>query len=281
MPKHPTGQQIANHLAEDLRETYLLAFDQFSVDPGDVVDGVANVTNTRYARELLGVLVNANLLCVTDVNGEQDVWQVIDPGTYDSNTREEAEATINAWLKQNDLNIAVAKTKETKVSSTDPAPAKTIEFRHCNCGCGENVPPKSWYRPGHDARHAGQVGRFIASNPGDNVVRKQALDALPSPALKAKAMSIAETAAKKHAAKAERAIARGDKPKPIERTAPYVEGKIKVARKAFPARKYEGGVIELNTNQDGTGDWIESDLTDAQRASFTEIVTEPIDTTQG
>lgn len=42
------------------------------------------------------------------------------------------------------------------------APQVTIngsEFKGCACHCGLPVPSRSTYRPGHDARHAGQVAR--------------------------------------------------------------------------------------------------------------------------
>jgi hypothetical protein len=62
----------------------------------------------------------------------------------------------------------------------------------CLCGCGAVVGRGSRYRPGHDARHAGQVGRQIASADGDGT---HLLAALPSEALRAKASGIAERVA--------------------------------------------------------------------------------------
>ncbi len=55
----------------------------------------------------------------------------------------------------------------------------------CSCGCGQNVASTTArYRPGHDARHAAAVGRaLIAAGHLDSAL----LDALPSPALRAKA----------------------------------------------------------------------------------------------
>lgn len=76
-------------------------------------------------------------------------------------------------------------------TTTEPTTTGVI----CTCGCGE--PTKSKYRPGHDARHAGQVGRSLATNPKD----KAALAALSgmSPALRAKAERIRDNAAAKAA----------------------------------------------------------------------------------
>lgn len=55
----------------------------------------------------------------------------------------------------------------------------------CLCGCGGSViRPTAPYLPGHDARHAGAVGRaLISAGHADPAL----LDALPSPALRAKA----------------------------------------------------------------------------------------------
>jgi hypothetical protein len=53
----------------------------------------------------------------------------------------------------------------------------------CRCGCGEQVGRGARYRPGHDARHASQVGRaMIAAGAED----PELLAALPSEALRAK-----------------------------------------------------------------------------------------------
>src|SRR5215212_1459355 len=54
----------------------------------------------------------------------------------------------------------------------------------CRCGCGEQVGRGALYRPGHDARHASQVGRaMMAAGAEDPVL----LAELPSEALRAKA----------------------------------------------------------------------------------------------
>lgn len=55
----------------------------------------------------------------------------------------------------------------------------------CQCGCGEAITRlTALYRPGHDARHASAVGRaLISAGHPDQAL----LDALPSPALRAKA----------------------------------------------------------------------------------------------
>jgi len=62
----------------------------------------------------------------------------------------------------------------------------------CLCGCGE--PTDRNYRPGHDARHASQVGRDIAEmgHPESEEVERL-LRSLPSDALRAKASRIANS----------------------------------------------------------------------------------------
>jgi len=60
-------------------------------------------------------------------------------------------------------------------STTDPTPGT------CKCGCGEPTPRN--YRPGHDARHVGQLARAVAAGTTD---KRAALKALPTEPLKAK-----------------------------------------------------------------------------------------------
>lgn len=229
--------------AGDLRTAYLQAFDSFSLTPGDIVESSEGRVNMRYARELLGTLVTANLLTVTDVNGEEDVWQVSNPGTYDNHTREEAEAVIDQWLSSTNPTESgskpAAKKKDTKMNT------KTPDTVHpCYCGCGENVPSKSFYRPGHDARHAGVVGRKIAANattPGFD--RRELLNDLPSDRLIAKAEAIAEKAMEKADAKikreAEKAAAKAAKTEPQPE-----EGIVKVGKAEYAATRLPDGTVK-------------------------------------
>jgi len=289
----PKKADIANHLAADLREVYLHAFDDFAIDAGDVVDSEysAGRINNRYARELLGVLVNAELLSIQDVNGETDVWQVATPGTSDNHQRNEAEAAIDAWLAEHKMYITQANKTPTPQKEKPVTAAKpTVGFKQCLCQCGSNVPPKSNYKPGHDARHAGSIGRTLAALDPVERALSTVLDLLPTDALRQKALGIEATAREKAGKKAAKADGKTvhisqvvkeasaayiaeQKAKPT-----FVEGKVKIGRRAFPARKWEGGTMEVNENQDGSGEWRDTDLTDAQVASFAEIITEPIDT---
>src|SRR4051812_38628717 len=54
----------------------------------------------------------------------------------------------------------------------------------CRCGCGQQVGRGALSRPGHDARHASQVGRAMTAAGAADLVL---LAELPSEALRAKA----------------------------------------------------------------------------------------------
>lgn len=137
----------------------------------------------------------------------------------------------------------------TKVTQ-NPVTIKGVSFNGCLCGCGLAVSSKAYYRPGHDARHAGQVARELAAEntkagkPIDwaEAKKNSAMAKLPSPELKLKAFNHAE-----------RIYAKATTPK-RGRT---VNGTIKVGRWTYPARKKANGKIERNSKTDGSGDWIE------------------------
>lgn len=79
---------------------------------------------------------------------------------------------------------AVAQGNEAKaVAPSNEAPKATPTPVSCHCGCGTEAKLGRRYLPGHDARHAGQVGRMVAEGKDG---AQEALAALP-PALKAKA----------------------------------------------------------------------------------------------
>lgn len=90
-------------------------------------------------------------------------------------------------------------TKNTTPATTTPAAAAPGK---CLCGCGLGVAPRRSWLPGHDARAAGVAARALQA--GDATRR----DALPTPALQAKATALAERWTATAAAKAERAAER-------------------------------------------------------------------------
>lgn len=181
-----TANDVKVSTRDDLRATYLLAFDSFSTDPTEVADHIGG--NTRYGRELLGTLVTAGLLTEDDANGEV-VWQVANPGTYDDHERDEAVTVIDEFLNR---TIPVPTTQKGKTMTTTATRPKTPKNAtgKCLCGCGTNS--TSNYRPGHDARHAGQIARQIAGPKVTPAQATKALSALPSDALRLKASTMAD-----------------------------------------------------------------------------------------
>lgn len=183
--------------ATALRATYLHVFDSFATDPVSVADQVKEVGNARHAREVLGVLVNAGLVIQDQVNGGEDVWQAAE--TYDMVERSVAEKTIDSWLAEQGVEkptpaqeVKVPMRKNTKPKA-DPNPA---DLPLCKCGCGSPCSRKSNYRPGHDARHAGNVARAIAASEDYTL-----LNDLPTDALRDKASAMAERLMDKAVAK--------------------------------------------------------------------------------
>ena len=228
--------------ASALRNVYLLAFDDFATDPMDAAR-LANVKNTRYARELLGVLVGADLLVVSDVNGEGDVWQVCNPGTTDDSTRVEAVAVIDAWL---------ASVEGVEVVEPKPIPKSVSGLTPCLCGCGVQVAGKSLYRPGHDARHASQVAQAI-SVAGSDAEYRALLAELPTVALKAKAVAQADRIRTKQDSKV-RATPAVKAPVEVEAAPVAVSGTVKIGRWVYDAEMVPGA-DSLRYRKDASATW--------------------------
>lgn len=110
-----------------------------------------------------------------------------------------------------------------------------VEFSGCGCGCGAAV-SKSFYRPGHDAKHAGQVGREMVRTGDTDLVFQ-----LPSQALRAKATLFYQ--------------------KRSHQT-PAAPTEIKVGRWTYPARMTRAGKMQRNTKRDGSGSWVEVENND-------------------
>lgn len=265
----------AKTLRDDLKSVYMLTFNDFAIVPGDVTDSLPAINNTRYARELLGILTNQHMLTCDDNGNGEDVWQVINPGTYDDHTADEAESVIDKWLdtavplpdynpNHDTSNTDTKESKMTTATATQPKPATTTtDFRKCGCGCDANVSGKSLYKPGHDARHAGQIARQILTvRPESKAARDALLDALPTPALRDKASALADLWIAKADAKVEREKERAD------RAAAKAEAKaaktpewtdidpVKVGKVEYPARQHRDGHVERNSKKDGSGNWL-------------------------
>jgi hypothetical protein len=84
--------------------------------------------------------------------------------------------------------------KATRTRKANPAPSPESQEGRCRCGCGEVA---RRYRPGHDARHAGQIGRSLV---GMNAKQAEAaLAPLETAALIAKARRVADSEAARQA----------------------------------------------------------------------------------
>lgn len=86
--------------------------------------------------------------------------------------------------------------------STQPTPKPKATPAPANCGCGCGVPTvsaKATFLAGHDARHAGNLGRALAANPDD--AQAVAAYKAASPKLQAKIRKVEETAKRKAASK--------------------------------------------------------------------------------
>lgn len=209
-----TKNLVARNTEQDLRTAYLLAFDNFSTTPVEVGDAVKG--NSRYGRELLGTLVHGGIVCDTRVNGDEMVWQCTE--TYDNTERETAIETFENWLN--------SRTPEApKAKAVLPAWAHGCR---CNCGFPTNN-PKSNYLPGHDARHAGIVGRAILA--GGN--KAELLATLPTEALRAKAANMTGKKARK-----------ANRPADVVPT----QGNVRIGRWVYAATK-TGEVVEYTTKK--------------------------------
>ncbi|WKW85612.1 hypothetical protein SEA_LAKSHMI_55 [Arthrobacter phage Lakshmi] len=91
------------------------------------------------------------------------------------------------------------------MTETQNTTTKAVTTRHCTCGCGEATSSaKTMYKPGHDARHAGNVARAMAAD-YDDAKNADKLEALPTANLQHKAKMMAARLVAKEGQKAERA----------------------------------------------------------------------------
>lgn len=216
---------------EDARKVYLHVFDAFADTPADIARDLKGI-NAKYARQILADLIGHNLVVFSEGDGDdfEDAWQCMN--TYDDIDREAAEALFNTTYES-----------ESKMTTTTTSPKPKAEPKPCKCGCGEQVPGKSFYRPGHDARHAGNVGREIAAHyHEEGYDRRVALDDLPSDALKAKAEGIAEKQIEKIEARLAREAAKANRAGEVnagdDGTEEVEHGVVKVGKNEYAAVRY-------------------------------------------
>lgn len=121
------------------------------------------------------------------------------------------KALVAAWEALADQATAPKATAPTApakpAKDATPAPASKPAPANCGCGCGQpTVTAKARFLSGHDARHAGNLGRALAATP-DDADLIAARDAL-SDLLQAKVASVQATATRKVAEKAAREVAK-------------------------------------------------------------------------
>lgn len=156
---------LSTHHHADLQLVYLHAVSQPGrrTSPGEVTDAFPSINN-RYARELLTLLVDHGLMEISDEVETGDDWMVIEQpdadydGAFDNVFEAIAPIVTTSTPPDSDSDPDSTPAPATrKISSNDPLP-------NCLCGCGIMVNSrKTWYRPGHDARHASQVGKAMAA----------------------------------------------------------------------------------------------------------------------
>ena len=167
--------------------------------------------------------------------------------------------------------------------------AKAVTTRHCTCGCGQATSSsKTMYKPGHDARHAGQVARRIVEKHLSGDAAQAELKALPTANLQHKAGAMVSRLLAKLESKAVAELAKKDKPskaksekadkkaaaKLAEKVAQEEEAHaeaeaaavpepmweetypVKIGRWTYPTRQSTSGVQERNTKRDGSGEWV-------------------------
>lgn len=141
---------------------------------------------------------------------------------------------------------------------------------NCRCGCGEpTIGKKAEYRPGHDARHAGVIGRALAETQ-DSKARANLLNRLPSEALKAKAQAAFERALAK-ADRKKAGLGTGRLNKAVKSAkGKGIKGTVKVGRWEYPAEQHGAGDGKMvrNSKRDGSGEWVP--VTDKEALSFTK-----------
>ena len=130
--------------------------------------------------------------------------------TQNSQVLTRMEQAITAEVKPATRKPRTVKPKAApavKAPKAAPAPVP-VEASPCRCNCGNPTKrPSATYLPGHDARHAGDIGRSVADLDLEQAAIRIEL-ALGTPALQAKATRVAENTRRNAAIKAAKAAAK-------------------------------------------------------------------------
>lgn len=225
---------------DDLRNAFLAIHASAIVISPPELAATLNIKQ-RYAKELIGVLENLvdpddnPLVVMNSQAGEppnddvHDWYQTF--YTVDDRNSEEMEALFDASVP---ADVKATPAPRTPRNATNPA-----DLPACLCGCGLILGNrKRNYKPGHDARHAGQVGRALLDlDLTDEEFKAKSdamLAALPTEALRTKAWNLynnklekASQAHDKKVAKAPTAIAKAE----------MIPGKVKIGRWEYEAER--------------------------------------------
>lgn len=237
---------------DDLKRVFLHIHASAIVDT--IPDVAADLKIKRqYAGELIGILER-----VEDKDGNPLVHVNSQPGesgndsphvyystfyTVDDRSQEEMDALFDeavpvSPVPQQETPAPADATKKT--AKRDPNPANLPQ---CLCGCGAPVNSRNRnYKPGHDARHAGAIGKAVGlMDPEEtaNENRQAMLEFLPTDALRQKADAMGRRIWAKGQAKAaaKHEKAAGSKPKDEVPPVEFVSGEVKLGRWKYPAEK--------------------------------------------
>ena len=191
---------------EDLRKVYLQIHGSAIV--AEIPEVAAQLKLKRqYVKELVGILethadrdgnafVHVNMEAGEGSNEGPNDWYSTH---YTVDDHDEDEAMH--WFDRHFPVVEAPTEKPAKPTKPkrDPNPA---DLPVCKCGCGEICNRGRNYRPGHDARHAGQIARHIAKHDPTEEDRTTLLGFLPTAALQRKADDMADRLLRKDAAKA-------------------------------------------------------------------------------
>jgi len=259
-----------NETVRDLAFVLRLTAAQAMVVPSDVETATGGKFNTRYARELLALGTDKGLLVLTEDPDLGDVWTLQDETEQVLVRASDGERYFveSEWLVAEALGVALGRVADAveKAQADKDKPRRSTrtvdkgDLRKCTCGCGENVAGKSLYRPGHDARHAGQIAREVAADLLNDAAydHRMALEVLPTSALRMKALAHAERIVAKATKKVKAQPEAQPEPEPQVFT-----GNVKIGRWVYSVRSHggdpeylkQGGWLPLPAEHEAKVEW--------------------------
>lgn len=252
---NPVDPNVVN----DLRTVYLFVHASAIVaSVPEIIEGTEVGTrsgraNRRYVMELLHVLMSvegddgAPLVVINEEpphSGDPDdphTWYQVDK-TVDYHSADEAAEYFDRIMA---AYVPPVKKPSKSAPRTPRNATNPADLPLCLCGCGEPVTNrKRNYRPGHDARHAGQVARELVEmmKLGTNSqARKKMLEGLPTDSLRAKAAAMADRISAKATMTRKSTTPSDARRKEVlaeeSAKAKLVAGKVKVGRWSYPANR--------------------------------------------